>query len=458
MQELSSHPTPDELFLYQAEMAPIDDIERIEKHLLLCRQCRDAVDRIEKEHPEPGALDLYAIGRLNGPIGNGIKLHLSHCRWCSETLAARSEKVAQVRKGLDILIGQGAAAQPEHADLAAQLTNPPEPEPPAPEPPAQSKPEPFFSIPELTNPETEPQHAAPPQPEPPPVPPRPQKTQFDVMSLNDPPPVPKSAAPPPQGMSGFAFYALGRKLAAVQSLVPGAPYSRTFQTLSDAYDGLHDLLDEKSLSLPTTNPVAHDLSRALREGMLAATEEGGSGAPALNADRLKTAVRRFENALEDDLERMGTLPLESNATEELRNLVNHPDSVFPPQMWSALSPSAQHHWSEAARCLAYGLPTATAFHALRTLESVVNLYLERAGVPAQPRSLQEGLELLRDRGANPKAVELALHLTSLHCNPLQRADCFVSAEEGVDQFDLCTIAIKAFLRDMERRQLTSQRK
>jgi hypothetical protein len=66
--------------------------------------------------------------------------------------------------------------------------------------------------------------------------------------------------------------------------------------------------------------------------------------------------------------------------------------------------------------------------------------------------------MLRDRGANPKAVELALHLTSLHCNPLQRADCFVSAEEGVDQFDLCTIAIKAFLRDMERRQLFTQRK
>jgi hypothetical protein len=86
---------------------------------------------------------------------------------------------------------------------------------------------------------------------------------------------------------------------------------------------------------------------------------------------------------------------------------------------------------------------------------VVNLYLERTGAPVQPRSLQDGLELLRDRGANPKAVELALHLTSLHCNPLQRVDCFVSPEEGVDQFDLCTIAIKAFLRDMERRQLST---
>jgi hypothetical protein len=463
MQEPSGHPTPDELFLYQAEMAPIDDIERIEKHLLLCRQCRDAVDRIEKEHPEPGALDLYAIGRLNGPIGNGIKLHLSHCRWCSDTLAARSEKVAQVRKGLDILIGQGAAAQPEHAELAAQLTNPPEPEPPP-------QPDPFFSIPELSQPEP----ATLPQYEAPAAPPRPQKTQFDVMSLNEPPPLPKPAAtpppppaeplaappaaPPPHGMSGFAFYALGRKLAFVQALAPGAPGSRTFQTLSDAYDGLHDLLDEKNLALPTTIPVAHELSRALREAMLMATDEAGSGAPALNTDRLKTAIRRFENALEDDLERIGTLPLESKASEELQNLVDHPDSVFPAQMWSALSPSAQHHWSEATRCLAYGLPTATAFHALRTLESVVDLYLERSGIPAQSRSLQDGLEMLRDRGANPKAVELALHLTSLHCNPLQRADCFVSAEEGVDQFDLCTIAIKAFLRDMERRQLFTQRK
>jgi hypothetical protein len=470
MQEPFGHPTPDELFLYQAEMAPIDDIERIEKHLLLCRQCREAVERIEKEHPEPGALDLYAIGRLNGPIGNGIKLHLSHCQWCSETLAARSEKVAQVRKGLDILIGQGAASQPEHAELASQLTSTPEPEP---EPQAAPEPEQFISIPELSQPE--PQKAA--QHQPPPDPPRPQKTQFDVMSLNEPPPVAKAAPaspPPPQdepppppppptgderavhGMSGFAFYSLGRKLGAVQSLAATASAGRSFQTLSEAYDALHDLLDEKGLPLATTAPVAHELSRILREAIVLASDEGV--ASTLNPDRLKTAVRRFENALEDDLERMGPLPLESKATEELQTLVEHPESSFPPQMWSSLSPAAQHHWSEATRCLAYGLPTATAFHALRTLESVVNLYLEHAGVASQPRSLQEGLELLRDRGANPKAVELALHLTSLHCNPLQRADCFVSPEEGVDQFDLCTIAIKAFLRDMERRQFPTLRK
>jgi hypothetical protein len=258
-------------------------------------------------------------------------------------------------------------------------------------------------------------------------------------------------------MTGFAFYVLGRKLEAAQSPAPGGASSRAFQTFSDAYDGLHDLLDQKNFALPATTQVAHELSRALREAMLVASDEGGAGVPPLYADRIKTAVRRFENTLEDDLERMGALPLEPKTTDELQNLVDHPDSVFPPSMWSTLSPVAQHHWSEAARCLAYGLHTATAFHALRTLESVLNLYLERAGVTTPPPSLQSGLEMLRDRGANPKAVELALHLTSLHCNPLQRADCFVSAEEGVDQFDLCTIAIKAFLRDMERRQFSTLR-
>jgi hypothetical protein len=215
-------------------------------------------------------------------------------------------------------------------------------------------------------------------------------------------------------------------------------------------------MDEKDLPLPNTAPAAHELSRSLREGMMVASEEGDdSGAP-LNPDRLKTAIRRFENALEDDLENLGTQPLEAKATEELQGLVEHPEAVFSPQMWSVLAPSAQHHWSEAARCLAYGLPTATAFHALRTLESVVDLYLCRTGVHAAPHSLQDGLQMLREQGANPKAVELALHLTTLHCNPLQRADCFVSSEEGVDQFDLCTIAIKAFLRDMERRQLLAR--
>jgi hypothetical protein len=397
MAETFSHPSPDELFLYQAEMTPIDDIERIEKHLLLCRRCRDAVETLEKKHPEPGALDLYAIGRLNGPVGNGIKVHLSHCRRCSETLAQRSEKVAQVRQGLSLLLGQGAAAHPELSETASKLNAPP---------------------------------AA---------------AAGGAASPEEPPPA--------QGMTGFAFYLLGRKLGAVQNMTPGGGNARAFQTLSDAYDALRDFLDEKDLPLPSAMPIAQELSRGLREAMIMASEEGGGpgGAPA-NPDRLKTASRRFENALEDDLQRSGALPLETKATRELLHLVDHPHSVFPPQMWSALSLAAQHHWSEAARCLAYGLPTATAFHALRTLESVVNLYLERSGVSSPPPSLQEGLELLSQRGANPQAVELALRLTSLHGNLLHRADCFVSEEEGVDQFDLCTVAIQAFLRDMERRR------
>jgi len=63
------------------------------------------------------------------------------------------------------------------------------------------------------------------------------------------------------------------------------------------------------------------------------------------------------------------------------------------------------------------------------------------------------LELLRQNGADAKAVEAADQLRGLHRNPLMHPEDFLHTDDALDVFDLCKSAIKALMRDMDKRGL-----
>jgi hypothetical protein len=99
--------------------------------------------------------------------------------------------------------------------------------------------------------------------------------------------------------------------------------------------------------------------------------------------------------------------------------------------------------------LAIGLSTATVFHVFRAAEALTSFYLSKLHVSPLRNDLVGNLDLLKENGAEQRALSLADHLTTYHGNPILDGSCFPVKDAAQEIFEIGRILIRLLLRDME---------
>lgn len=85
------------------------------------------------------------------------------------------------------------------------------------------------------------------------------------------------------------------------------------------------------------------------------------------ATQLNGTMKELLNVLKVESGRRHAYVPESRRFD-VERLLNNPSQLFASELFDALPDLVKYDLSESGRCLAFGLPTAAAFHALRAIE------------------------------------------------------------------------------------------
>jgi hypothetical protein len=113
-----THPSTYELFCYQFRVVEACDQERVEDHLATCGPCREALDGVERNHPAPESLRMYALDQLHFAHCNVVRLHVTKCPYCRQVLERYRNSPDSV--GGDAPTAVDAAEAPSHDSFRAE--------------------------------------------------------------------------------------------------------------------------------------------------------------------------------------------------------------------------------------------------------------------------------------------------------------------------------------------------
>ena len=162
---------------------------------------------------------------------------------------------------------------------------------------------------------------------------------------------------------------------------------------------------------------------------------------------------QFQIILRNELSALPVYFVTEKALYSVKKLIAAAEDAFVPETKKRLSPFAIEEIQSAGKCLAFELPTAAGFHALRAVEAIVVDYLKQLNVSSSKRDWGEYIKLLGENEANPNATAVLDQLRKLHRNPLMHPEATLTINQAIDVFQLCRSAISALIDDMESRKL-----
>jgi hypothetical protein len=119
---------------------------------------------------------------------------------------------------------------------------------------------------------------------------------------------------------------------------------------------------------------------------------------------------------------------------------------------------AKKDFREAGRCLAFEVPTAAGFHAMRATEHVLRQYYALVtGKPTDRIDWATCTQELKKANANDKVVQVLDQIRDLHRNPLMHPQEFLSMKEAISLFDIAKSAIGSLAEEIAVLNATSQR-
>jgi hypothetical protein len=133
-------------------------------------------------------------------------------------------------------------------------------------------------------------------------------------------------------------------------------------------------------------------------------------------------------------------------------LLTAPDTLLASGAFVALPPIAQTDFKEASACLAFGLSTAAAFHALRCVEECVR-WLHRSYYPSEKQNKPWSplLKQLENKPRKPRPDAGLLkrldHLREHFRNPTQHPELVYDHDQAQELFHLCIEAVSSCARD-----------
>lgn len=169
------------------------------------------------------------------------------------------------------------------------------------------------------------------------------------------------------------------------------------------------------------------------------------------AHAVTNALTEFEGAVRAELAVADAYFVTRKGGYDTSALIGSPEVLFPIDLGRKVS-DAIPDVREAAKCLAFELPTASGFHLLRATESVMRRYWAAVtGGKPQPKNRNLGACLGRMKElkvGSPKVLAVLEQIKDLHRNPLMHPEEILSLDDAIGLFGIVQSAITAMLKEI----------
>lgn len=139
---------------------------------------------------------------------------------------------------------------------------------------------------------------------------------------------------------------------------------------------------------------------------------------------------------------------------DIEALVAEGETLFSAEVRSVLNDDELYNIREAARCLAFEIPTAAAFHLLRCAESIIRRYYEVVvGTLPTPKMRNWGAYIrnLKKCNVDVRITSILEQVKDLHRNPVIHPEQRLDVEEACSLIAIVDSAILVVVRDMKKR-------
>lgn len=205
---------------------------------------------------------------------------------------------------------------------------------------------------------------------------------------------------------------------------PGNPYIATTRIFNASKALL--TFQQSSFDLSISKPLGAKLLISMLKVLENLQEqrkpdEGITKAESKEIREIQKEAKKFASFLEEELAKSDIYFVGNKAAYQTSALIDSGEKLFPDEL-SKKAPPAIFDVQQGARCLAFELWTASAFHFQRANESVVHVYWDHvSGGDPRPKRNSVGVYLdeMDNRNIGTPEVKAALRdLNSLHRNPL----------------------------------------
>ncbi|WP_105439784.1 hypothetical protein [Neorhizobium sp. T25_13] len=173
---------------------------------------------------------------------------------------------------------------------------------------------------------------------------------------------------------------------------------------------------------------------------------------------ITSKIDTFRSVFEAECRDVDVYSVGQIAIYKTRDLVANASHVIPEAFRDGMSSEALKEFDDAGRCLAFDLPTACGFHALRGTELVIEDYLKAFGVTKKMVSWNEYIKaaeaLADDKRPEPKpskkVTAMLDRMKSLDRNPLMHPRDELDTAGADHLFSLAAITVAEMIRDIRR--------
>lgn len=236
--------------------------------------------------------------------------------------------------------------------------------------------------------------------------------------------VPSAQEDDVEKINPYEFYKLGLEFTPLAEIGRGVdvPTSKAFFPLWTARGTIKRLLDGQPIKLYVSKSAAVDFSnemetlfspRFLKEdGRIKFPVEKDAPIESWRWGSLLTCLETFQTVFRAEMENATTYYVPRRGLYSTPDLVESAEDTFPSELAPYISPKTRADFHAAGRCLAFNLPTAAGFHAVRGIEGTIELYwqtfMRQTGTRRGWQDYIDDLQGLIDKKQSPAPAQRTL--------------------------------------------------
>ena len=256
-------------------------------------------------------------------------------------------------------------------------------------------------------------------------------------------------------LSGDFIYTLAGQLRPVDALTHESSRFEIYLVVKNAAEGLNGLYIDNALGLRASwnkGLKLQDICTSVIETINTESEKILEPLDLEVLNNLKIAFTTFEITFKAELSVANLYVLTPKGAYDTNILAEYGARAFPESLESKV-PEAFVDANQAARCLAFDLATAAAFHLHRAHEAVVHAYFKSIAPKAQAPDRQPlgvWIEALETHGAPKDVVAAIKDIIRLHRNPvLHPENSLTESEEAIALLGSINTSMRYMLKNIK---------
>ncbi len=257
----------------------------------------------------------------------------------------------------------------------------------------------------------------------------------------------------------FQFYRFGYYLRQLDLVDEDSEILDVYRHLLEAKDTLIDVLGQRTVPVQGLKQSVDDLIRIIDNIMHLLEKDNSTGHEKIGsrASKLHEAFRRFEILFEAEIVSRG-LDVYAVSPKGLYStplLIDSADSVILEDLRPFLPETAQYDLRQSGKCLAFEVPTASAFHVLRAAEAVIKLYYKSLTNEEWETSHRESqrnwgnyIDALKNSGAKATITASLDQIRTLYRNPIVHPEEKLDMGEAISLFNQTSSIMTIILKEV----------